>query len=65
MRDQLETLPAPVLFRLRDEGPSALRAVAENALYDRGELAWAEDRILSALAQFEFGELIARIREMP
>jgi hypothetical protein len=42
--DILDTLDTASVVRLRQEGPSALRAVAENALHGRGIVDWSSDR---------------------
>jgi hypothetical protein len=45
MSDVLDRLDTGVLLRLRKEGPGAVRALAENALNDRGEVDWVPSRI--------------------
>jgi hypothetical protein len=41
LTDMVAGMATPVVMRLRNEGPPALRDVAENALCARGEPEWA------------------------
>jgi hypothetical protein len=44
MVDLFDRLDVSVLLRLRREGPTPLRLIAENVLNDRGEVDWVPDR---------------------
>jgi hypothetical protein len=63
--DILDHLDTRVLLRLRREGPSALKLVAENALSDRGEPAWATDEKTHEDVRRAWDSLLQRVRRQP
>jgi hypothetical protein len=57
-----DQLDLPVLLRLREQGPSALRIVAENALNERGEVDWVVDRATRVRAESTWRALRQRLQ---
>lgn len=60
MVETFERLDTAVLLRLRREGPTALRGVAENALNARGEVDWISDRRARVKAEAAWRQLRQR-----
>ncbi len=61
MTDTVHHTSTPALLRLRIEGPAALRAIAENSLYIRGEHDWASDLAAARHAESVWRALLARL----
>lgn len=65
MVDAFDRLDVGVLLRLRREGPTALRLVVENALNERGEVDWVEDRRARVKAEAAWRQLRQRLAMRP
>jgi hypothetical protein len=61
MVDVFDRLDVGVLMRLRREGPTPLRLIAENVLNDRGEVDWVSDRAARIKAECIWRSLRQRL----
>jgi hypothetical protein len=65
MVDVFDRLDLGVLLRLRREGPTPLRLIAENVLNDRGEVDWTADRAARIKAECVWRNLRQRLASPP
>lgn len=65
MADVIDRLDTGMLLRLRKQGPSSVRVMAENALNDRGEVDWLPSRLERVKAEVVWRSLRERLTERP